>query len=217
MYLKGFPRRLGKGTTVMVVLLLALTGCGESSQEREERQRDEAAFAVAQEEFEGVLPLLQDPDQQPGQALDQSVDQDGTSSDALTMKFSTFCQHSWIGAKTDTPLQTETFWGAEMYGDPSTDAEALAMVAQKAGIFEEAGWTIEEDATEPPPVDGEPSLPRRYAHASKSGLGIIIEYTGLSKDSVTVWASSACVEHGEDHEMLRSRFDYDFEKLGPIQ
>jgi hypothetical protein len=202
---------------LVVVLLLALTGCGGSSQEREERQRDEAAFAVAQQEFEAVLPLLQDPDQQPGQALDQSVDQDATSSDALTMEFGTFREHTCIGTKTDTPRQTETFWGAKMYGDPSTDAEALAMVAQKVDILEAAGWTIDEDATEPPPVDDELFRPRRYVQASKSGLGITIEYIGLSEDLVTVWARSACVEHGEDHEMLRSSFDYDFEKLGPIQ
>jgi hypothetical protein len=152
---------------------------------------DRAVFAAAQENMEHILPLVQE------EAASTGVD----------LPLEKLAEVSCLGAIVEN-RQEQTSWHGFLRAAVPDPVQAHAALDAVVASLEREGWTFDEDTSDPTeaPDRGRVDVYR------KDGIILDVSYGFGEPDTVEVFASTTCVDHPRDHQMLRSTLDPSYGK-----
>ncbi len=148
-------------------------------------------FAAAQEQLERILPLLQE----------------SAASTGMDLPIMTLLESSCLGQIVEN-RQEQTQWQGILRGVFAEPAQAQTALDAITASLEAEGWNFEENLSDPAEApDFGPALVYR-----KDGIHIDASYRVGDPNSLEVFATTSCVDHPTDHQMLRSTLDPSYGK-----
>lgn len=177
--------RMAAGAVLAAAVLTpaALAGCAGA----EPQALSPEEFNAAQGSFEDLLPALQE-----------------EAAPFLDLELDNLREDTCRGPKSDEE-HTETRWLGRLSGFPADPETANDAMDALRIPFEADGWALTTEHSLPEEVNGM----ARELYFEKDMLGVTVRYERgeLVPDTIVVFARTPCIEHPEDHRMLRSPLD----------
>lgn len=102
--------------------------------------------------------------------------------------------------------QEETRWEGWLQGDAANKQSANAALDQMSVLLKGDGWALLDETNHPKETVGVV----RVLYFVKDGLSVTAKHdlsTGTGPGMLDILAATRCVEHSNDHQMLRSTLD----------
>lgn len=200
------PSRLSRSSRAVAfaLLLICAAGCAgigsvnpggsQSAMTENTTEKDRQHFNAAQEQMEHILPQLQE----------------NTASAGVNLPLENLAEVSCLGAIVEN-TQEQTSWVGFLRAAVPDQAQAQTALDAVAASLETEGWTLGEDSGE---LVDDPDY-GRYIVYRKDGIIINASYRFGDGGLVEIRATTACVDHPTDHQMLRSALDPSYGKSHP--
>ncbi|MDK1361311.1 hypothetical protein QNO00_13685 [Arthrobacter sp. zg-Y1219] len=172
--------RMVAGAVLAAAMLAGCAGSDNPALSPEE-------FNAAQGSFEDLLPALQE-----------------EAAPFLDLDLDLLREDSCLGSKGDEE-HTRTRWFGELSGFPANPQTANNALDALRIPLEADGWALTSERSLPEEVNGM----ARELYFEKNALGVTVRYERgeLVPDTIVMLATTPCIEHPEDHQMLRSPLD----------
>lgn len=109
----------------------------------------------------------------------------------------------------------QTSWEGVLHGTPADTTAANAALDQISAFLQAEGWALTDESSKPDEEVGT----IRLLYFEQDGLHITARHDLAGEadlpSTLQVLAASGCVDHPEDHQMLRSPLDPDYGKSHP--
>ena len=197
----------GQRRAAASLLLLAalLAGCAQASTAPETTENtmtpaieSPAQSAAIQGRLEQLLPPLQ-----------ESSAQAGVDMEIINLR-ETSCLRPEIQEQNQ-----QTSWEGVLHGTPADTTAANAALDQISAFLQAEGWALTDESSKPDEEVGT----IRLLYFEQDGLHITARHDLAGEadlpSTLQVLAASGCVDHPEDHQMLRSPLDPDYGKSHP--
>ena len=195
----------GQHRTAASMLLLAalLAGCAQASTAPEAATKtvspaseSPAQFSASQGRLEQLLPSL------------------SSSRGGVDMELVTLREISCLRPEIKEQNQ-QTSWDGLLRGTPANTDAANAALDEISAVLQAEGWDLTDESNKPDEKVGT----IRLLYFEQDGLHITARHN-LAREadlpsSLEVHAASGCVDHPEDHQMLRSTLDPSYGRYHP--
>jgi hypothetical protein len=185
----------------LALLLTCAAGCAgigsanpgdsQSTMTENTSETDRQHFDAAQDQMEHILPLLQE----------------SAATAGVHLPLENLAEVSCLGAIVEN-IQEQTSWQGFLGEAVPNQAEAQSALDAVAASLETEGWTLGEDSGE---LVDDPDY-GRYLVYRKDGIIINASYRFGDGGLVEIRATTVCVDHPTDHQMVRSTLDPSYGK-----
>lgn len=186
----------------MLLLTAVLAGCAQSDASTTPETTENtmttasespAQFSAIQGRLEQLLPPLQDSSAQAG----------------ADMELVTLREVSCLRPEIKEQNQ-QTSWEGLLRGTPANTEAANAALDEISAVLQAEGWALTDESNKPDEEVGT----IRLLYFEQDGLHITARHDLAGEadlpSTLEVLAASGCVDHPEDHQMLRSTLDPDY-------